>query len=81
MQLHQSLRITNLFPHAQLRTTASGVRVPLRQAAGSAAAAAGAAAQLADEQAALSSQLQGCREVLGALQAVVARQFQVCTMP
>jgi hypothetical protein len=61
----------------QVRLSTSDLKAPLRAAQSSSGAAAAAAAKLAEQQAALQQQLDGCQQLIGALQAVAAKQFKV----
>lgn len=61
----------------QVRLASSDLKVPLRQAQGSAAQAAAALTKLSEQQQQLQKQLDGSQELMAALQGVAAKQFKV----
>lgn len=62
---------------SQVRLATSDLKVPLRQAQGSASQAAAALAKLAEQQQQLQKQLDGSQELIAALQGLAAKQFKV----
>ena len=63
--------------HTRLRVGAGDIKTPLKQLQQAAAGHAEAIGRLGEAHARLAKQVEGVEEVIGALQAVAARQFQV----